>query len=359
MLFDHFRNGINLGGWLSQYDYYVKNNEERTIRFKTYITKDHFKQIASWGLDHVRVPVDYKVLESEDGLGKIREEAYFFLDQCAEWCKEYHLNMIIDLHDAHGNVYGMMDQPMPLLTNKDDQQRFMNIWKQLTLHYKGVYEPIIMFELLNEVSDGSGFLWNKLYKEVIQEIRKIDRQRYILVGSNEQNSAFRLKELDLLDDIHVFYNFHFYDPQVFTHQRAKFSEELSEYNQVIHYPGKISSFTDYLLNHRQYLEKYQHIVTDERNDKTTMLKYLKDAIDFVKYSGHELYCGEFGVINNAPVDDTIRWINDCIDIFEQNHIGHALWNYKALHFGLLDKNDEIISQELINQIFLGGAYDRK
>jgi hypothetical protein len=31
-----------------------------------------------------------------------------------------------------------------------------------------------------------------------------------------------------------------------------------------------------------------------------MTRLLKDAADFVRYSGHDLYCGEFGVISTAP-----------------------------------------------------------
>ena len=55
-----FYRGINLGGWLSQCDY----SEERLNHF---ITEPDFEKIASWGLDHVRIPIDYNVLENEDG----------------------------------------------------------------------------------------------------------------------------------------------------------------------------------------------------------------------------------------------------------------------------------------------------
>jgi aryl-phospho-beta-D-glucosidase BglC (GH1 family) len=64
-------------------------------------------------------------------------------------------------------------------------------------HFKARKAPVIMFELLNEVSDGSGYLWNRLYKETVALIRSIDSERFILIGSNGQNSAFYLKELEL------------------------------------------------------------------------------------------------------------------------------------------------------------------
>ena len=53
-----FYRGVDLGGWLSQCDY----SEERLDHF---IEKKDFETISSWGLDHVRIPVDYNVLENE------------------------------------------------------------------------------------------------------------------------------------------------------------------------------------------------------------------------------------------------------------------------------------------------------
>ena len=51
-----FRRGINLGGWLSQCDY----SQERLNGF---ITEEDFGVIRDWGLDHVRIPVDYNVVQ--------------------------------------------------------------------------------------------------------------------------------------------------------------------------------------------------------------------------------------------------------------------------------------------------------
>ena len=95
------------------------------------------------------------------------------------------------------------------MQNGEAKQRFIAIWVQLTKHFKEVKELHIMFELFNEVVDSTGYLWNQLYKETIQEIRKIDQERYLLVGSNLQNSVFTLKELDLVEDPYVFIIFIF------------------------------------------------------------------------------------------------------------------------------------------------------
>ena len=60
-VFEGFQKGINLGGWISQYSVF---DEEH---FKTFITEEDIHTIAELGFDHVRVPVDYSVLEDEEG----------------------------------------------------------------------------------------------------------------------------------------------------------------------------------------------------------------------------------------------------------------------------------------------------
>jgi len=85
-IFEGFQKGVNLGGWLSQFDTY--SNEH----FDTFTVEDDIRKIAGYGFDHVRVPVDYIVLEDEDGNPK--EEGFQYLENCRQWCCKYGLNMM-------------------------------------------------------------------------------------------------------------------------------------------------------------------------------------------------------------------------------------------------------------------------
>ena len=88
-----FYRGINLGGWLSQCDY----SEDRLNNF---ITESDFAKIASWGLDHVRIPIDYNILENEDG--SFKESGFARIDWALEMCHKYGLNTVLDLHKTAG-----------------------------------------------------------------------------------------------------------------------------------------------------------------------------------------------------------------------------------------------------------------
>ena len=59
-----FEKGINLGGWLSQ-------TELTREHMDTFITEEDFRKIKAMGLDHVRLPIDYELVE---------EECYSFVD---------------------------------------------------------------------------------------------------------------------------------------------------------------------------------------------------------------------------------------------------------------------------------------
>ena len=100
--FEHYLHGVNLGGWLSQ------NSDTSKKHYETFITEKDIAYIASLGLDHVRVPVDYILLEEEDGTPK--SEGYLYLDNCLRWCRTHGIRMILDLHKTFGYSFDPLDE---------------------------------------------------------------------------------------------------------------------------------------------------------------------------------------------------------------------------------------------------------
>ena len=85
-------------------------------------------------------------------------------------------------------------------------------------------------------------------------------------------------------------------------------------------------------------------------DRELLEKSLAPALDFIKSTGRELYCGEFGAIALADRDSRRRWHTDIIDLFLQHRIGRACWSYKEMDFALVDRNNKIVDEELISII---------
>lgn len=72
--------------------------------WETWTTEDDIKQIASLGLNAVRIPVGFWMYEDI-----IKEGEYYprggiwHLDRIVGWCKDHGLYVIIDLHGAPGS----------------------------------------------------------------------------------------------------------------------------------------------------------------------------------------------------------------------------------------------------------------
>ncbi|MBB6633601.1 glycoside hydrolase family 5 protein [Cohnella thailandensis] len=345
IFYDRFRAGVNLGGWLSQYFANLAGGNH----FDSFITESDIAVIAGWGADHVRLPVDYDIIENESAPMTYDEANLERIDRCLEWCGKHGLNVILDLHKAPGQVYGYVPEPNPMLNEDGNRERFLAIWTMLAKRYQGIGNRLV-FELVNEITDSTDYQWNRVYLSAVEAIRQTDAERVVLVGGNDANSVLTLKELTLSDDPLVVYNFHYYEPLFFTHQLAPFSEDILEYGKIVHYPGEMPEAQAYLNKHPEYLHKLGRQAW-ERNDKQLIEKYLRHADNFMTYAGKQLYCGEFGVIDQAQPDDAVRWVRDVVRLLDERGIGRAYWSYKEMDFGLVDRNGAVVNKELIRALF--------
>jgi endoglucanase len=343
-----FQYGVNLGGWISQYRAFDQNH------FDTFISESDIKQIAAWGLDHVRLPVDYPVLESDDAPGVYRAAGFEILDRCLGWCRAHGLRLILDLHRAPGYSFtntleSEKTEENTLFTNPAMQGRFIALWEEITRRYLGQAEDELAFELLNEMALPDSAPWNALAQKTIDRIRAIDPKRLIIVGGNNYNTVGELQNIHLQPDENLLYTFHFYEPMLVTHQKADWVEGMPEYNTLVDYPGIAPGLAEFLGAYPIHKAKYGQFV-DVHMDQNLLREMLKPAIEFITQTGNSLYCGEFGVIDQAPILTCINWTRDFIELLREFGIGYGYWSYKEMDFGLVDKNGMIISQELIDII---------
>ena len=60
-----------------------------------------------------------------------------------------------------------------------------------------------------------------------------------------------------------------------------------------------------------------------------------------------LYCGEYGVIDRAPAEDSARWYKDIHKALAAHGIGRALWSYKEMDFGIMGQHYAEIRQAVL------------
>lgn len=334
--FDGFLAGVNLGGWISQY------RAARKEHFDTFITEADIAQIASWGMDHIRLPIDYMILEDDDKPFKYKEEGFSYVDSCIRWCEKYHLNIILDLHRAPGYAFYSLNENR-LFEDEFMQERFIGLWKAIANRYKG-HGSSLVFELLNEIVEPDSTRWNRLSRRVVQEIRDIDKERVIIIGGNNYNSVYTLHELDRIEDDRLVYTFHFYEPLIFTHQKAAWVDPLRDLEFEVTYPSGKELYEAYLAKGEEFKTKYPF---EENIDKEYLRKILQPALTFAKERNAILYCGEYGVIERAPMDSNLRWHKDLCDLLIEYGIGRTVWSYKLMDFPMVDKDSHVRNKELI------------
>ena len=328
--FKGFQKGVNLGGWISQFDKYDKNH------FDTFITEEDIKKIKTMGFDHVRVPVDYNVLEDEEG--NIIPDGFSYLSNCLKWCENSDLNMLIDLHECFGYSFDPLKKDMDrkkFFFDSALQERFLKLWREIATRFKDntdrvAFEPINEV-VLPEVKDA----WNELAGRYIKMMREIVPDAYIVIGGVCYNSVTSVPLLNVPTDEKIVYNFHCYEPLIFTHQSAYWVENMP---------------LDFHIGYPKTLEEYREAsgILD-RNLVGAIFEdgvreigpgffegFFEPAIEKAKNDDVALYCGEYGAIDRAADDDRVRWMTDIHNAFKKYNIGHALWNYKEKDYGLTE-----------------------
>lgn len=317
MEFKGYKKGVNLGGWLSQ----CCHTKEH---YDSFISEEDIKTIAAWNTDHVRLPVDYNLLE--DDSGNFKDDGFAYIDNAVNWCKSAGLNIIIDLHKTAGYSFDKGENESGFFENSDLQERFMKLWEHIAERY-AVSDGTIAFELLNEVTEQSySATWNRLIRSCIERIRKLAPDTFILVGGYWQNSPDAVPDLEAPFDDKVIYNFHCYDPLNFTHQGAYWVD------------GMDTSF-------RMGFDKCDPPVTPEY-----FIGRFTRAYEAAKKNGTVLYCGEYGVIENAEPQDVVKWFKAINSAFEKLDISRAAWSYKKMDFGLADERMDGVRSELVKYL---------
>ena len=339
--FSGFQKGVNLGGWLSQFAVYDP------VHFDTFITRKDIEEIASLGFDHVRVPVDYNVLEDEEG--NVLEEGFRRLLDCREWCASCRLNMLIDLHECYGYSFDPLKKDMDrrrFFYDEALQARFLKLWQVIAERFRS-WPDQVAFEPLNEVVLSEVYdAWNDLAGRYIRLMRSIIPNCKLVIGGVCYNSVLTVPLLNLPVHEGIVYNFHCYEPMIFTHQGAYWVEGMP---------------SDFRIGYPKTLQEYRDAGTTLDADLGGAI-YQKDireigegffedifapAIEKAEKDDVPLYCGEYGVIDLAAAEDKLRWLHDIHSVLKKHGIGRALWNYKEKDVGMQDDHFSSIRDAFI------------
>ena len=308
------KRGTNIAHWLSQSQ---RRGEERA----SFFTQKDVAFIDSVGFDHIRLPIDEEQMWDENG--NRNEDAFQLLNNFLTWCSEAGLRVVLDLHILRSHHFNADEKP--LWTDVAEQDKFIQLWKDLSKAVGHWPNKMVAYEFMNEPVADDAEQWNQLLARVADSIRSWEPERVLVIGSNRWQSANTFDQLKVpANDRNILLSFHFYEPFHLTHYQASWTR-LRDFQGEVNYPGQIVTNGTTPDEQRVY-------------NRDTLEKMMQKPLALAAKLNLPLYCGEFGVINKAPVEDKLAWYRDMVAIFEKHNIGYANWNYKAGSFGIVDQD---------------------
>lgn len=329
------RRGTNISHWLSQ------SNRRGEGRASFFTAKD-VEQIASLGFDHIRLPVDEEQLWDEVG-GK-EPEAFTLLHNAIGWARDNKLRVIVDLHILRSHHFNEAEKP--LWTDPKAQEKFFQLWRELSAELKKYPVSLVAYELMNEPVADDPADWNRLVAQAVRIVRENEPHRKIVIGSNRWQSASTFDQLRIPPgDRDIILSFHFYTPMLITHYKASWNS-IGKYKGPVNYPGLLvdPNEIEKLDPEVAGIVKDNNGVYNREKLESLLAKPLKLASEF----DLPLYCGEWGALPTAPHEARMQWYRDMRANLEKHGIAWANWDYKG-GFGVVGRNGRP-NQDLIEAL---------
>ena len=308
-----------------------------------------FRKIARDGFDHVRLPIDEEVMWNEQG--QKNEEAFHFLHQGIRWAMQNDLRVIVDLHIIRSHYFnaGNEGKQNRLWNDVNEQNHFLDLWKELVTELKVYPTSAVAYEIMNEPTAPDHSDWNKLLAKAYQVIRSVEKDRVLVLGSNMWQGVGTFQYLEVPQgDPNILLSCHFYEPFLLSHYKAEWTE-FGNYQGNVHYPGYL--VTDDEFNRLSETDKKLVGRWKTPWNRETLVSFLMKAKQVADEKGLHLYCGEFGMYEKAPVADALRWYKDVISVFDSLDIAWAKWDYQG-GFGIYTVKNQP-KTELIQTILSG------
>jgi endoglucanase len=310
-----FHRGVNLTNWLQA-------GGARQIQFTKY-TRQDFVNIKSLGCDVIRLPINLHFMTGGAPDYTMDPLFFRFLDQIIDWSEELKLNLILDNHTFD----------VASSTDPNVDKVLVPVWSQMAQRYKD-RSRYLYYEILNEPHGIADARWAEIQRKVIEAIRAIDRTHTIVVTGAGWGSYNNLKDLPVYRDDNLIYSFHFYDPFMFTHQGATWTDPSMAPLAGVPFPYRADAMPACPPSLKgtwvdSSLAAYKNDGTAEH-----VRQLIDIAANFRDKRHVPVFCGEFGVyrVNSNP-EDRVVWYDLVRRYLEKKNIPWTIWDYQG-GFGL-------------------------
>jgi endoglucanase len=325
----NLRHGINMSEWFAQvFDPKGYTKEH----FETWNTGADVALIKSMGFDHVRLSVNPAPMFRHNEADLIPTDYLTELDAAVKMILDQGLAVVLDIHPG-----GDFKQK---LANDEMVEQFADFWRAFAKHYSATDPGKVFFETLNEPEMHDRYRWYGVQAHLVDAIREAAPNHTIIVEGARWADDDDLVFMEPLRDSNIVYNFHFYEPHIFTHQGATWGANSWHYLKGLPYPSD-----------PEKVRETAATVPDEFN-RLGVMRYGADRwnearinVDFDQVAAWEQHwnvpvvCNEFGVYRKAAKpEDRAAWLKDVRSSLEKRGIGWTMWDYSG-GFGVVVKQN--------------------
>jgi endoglucanase len=215
-----FLKGCNFGNWLllemwmlridgvrDQYDFEsiltqrfgeAEKNRLMELYRTNFITERDFAMVRRFGMNVVRIPFNYTLLEDDAHPFQLKDGGFEWLDMALELAQKHKLYVILDMHGVQGgqsvdHTTGRAGQNK-LWSDETCQKRLAWLWKSVAERYKD-NATIAMYDLINEPF--GDYSTNKhltklvaVCDQVYKAVRSVDTNHIIIIPGARQGIEF-------------------------------------------------------------------------------------------------------------------------------------------------------------------------
>jgi len=298
--------------------------------------EDHFRWIADWGFDFVRIPMSYRTWLKKktrrgesitpDDAFQVDEQVLALIDDAVSYGEKHGVHVCLCFHHAPGYRVGKnVDEPFVLWRDAAAVDAFTFHWDLFARRYRGSAADQLSFNLFNEApwpnDDFNGGIYRDAIAPAVAAIRRVSPDRIVIAdGAGAGNLC-----VPELIPLGVHQSVHCYIPGILSHYKVDWMQDRADWPEP-KWPGATDD-AGYAWD-RQRLERYYAPWRQ------------------ILAQGLGVHMGETGGSHRLPAPIYRAWLSDVLGVCRDLGIGFALWDFLGGgKFGILDTERDDVAYE--------------